>query len=158
MFSKFSILSPSWLWVAMPALLLAVVGFTLVASRGSVLKVRTVPAWRSATGGVAGEDRYTAFGYANPTRRILGSVLLTHAELQEIETAAEFDPNEEGAALAYRSDVVELVEMVIYRPLLRPLQALVRGMKRLQSGRLDAYIAYMLVALIGVLAVVAAVS
>jgi hypothetical protein len=54
----------------------------------------------------------------------------------------------------YTTDVVELVETFLYRPLLRPLTRLVRTAKRLQSGRLDAYIAYMLIALLALLAIV----
>ena len=52
--------------------------------------------------------------------------------------------------------MVELVEEYLYRPLARPMLALVRTVKKLQSGRLDAYLAYMLVALIAILAVVTA--
>src|SRR5262245_45186498 len=42
------------------------------------------------------------------------------------------------------------------RPLARPMMALVRTATRLQSGRLDADLAYMPIALIAILAVVAA--
>ena len=154
-YPEFSVLSPPWLWVTMPLLLLAVAGFVAAVARPAMTRVRLVPPWRSATGGVAGEDRYTAFGYANPTRRVLASVLLTRSELHEVEadTGAE-----EGPGLRYRSDVVELVGAYLYRPLRRPLQALVQAAKRLQSGRLDAYLAYMLIALIGALAVAAVVA
>ena len=58
--------------------------------------------------------------------------------------------------LGYVSDVMELVEEYLYRPLLRPVRWLVRQVKRLQSGRLDAYLAYMLITLVAVIAVVAA--
>jgi hypothetical protein len=60
--------------------------------------------------------------------------------------------------LGYVSDVVELVEDYLYRPLARPVLSLVREAKRLQSGRLDAYLGYMLIALVAVIAVVAALS
>ena len=43
--------------------------FTWAVSGRRLLRVRRVPAWRSATVGVEGADSYTAFGYANPTRR-----------------------------------------------------------------------------------------
>ena len=54
----------------------------------------------------------------------------------------------------YSSDVIEVVEQYLYRPFRRPFRLLVRAAQRLQSGRLDAYLAYMLIALIAVLAVV----
>lgn len=152
-FADFSILSPSWLWIAMPALLAAVALFTLLVSGTRPLRVRRVPAWRSATAGVEGADRYTAFGYANPTRRVLANVLLTRTELRRLER-----PAEGRADLGYRSDVVEAVEEYVYRPLVRPVRAVVGGLKRLQSGRLDAYVAYMLLALVAVLAVVTALA
>lgn len=158
-FAGFSILSPSWLWIVMPALLAGVVLLTLLAARSRMFRVRRVPAWRSATAGVEGADQYTAFGYANPTRRVLAGVLLTRAELHRIEEPADTG-GEPGAPrpphLGYTSDVVELVEEYLYRPLARPMMALVRTAKRLQSGRLDAYLAYMLIALIAILAVVTA--
>ena len=56
MFGAFSILSPSWLWVVMPLLALAVLAFAWLASRARLTRVRRVPAWRSATAGVEGAD------------------------------------------------------------------------------------------------------
>ncbi|MEU9244440.1 proton-conducting transporter membrane subunit [Streptomyces sp. NPDC048385] len=164
-YGDFSILAPSWLWVTMPVLLAAVIAVLLLgASRGGALRVRRVPAWRSASGGVHGDDQYTPFGYANPTRRILGAVLLTRTRTAPLtaHTAPGHGPSPgtgvrptvTGAVLGYSSDVVEVVEAYVYRPLVRPLRALVSGIKRLQSGRLDAYLAYMLIALVAVLALV----
>ena len=158
-FHGFSVLSPTWLWIVMPALFAAVVAVTLLAARSRMLRIRRVPAWRSATAGVEGADQYTAFGFANPTRRVLAGVLLTRAELHRLEVPADTG-GEPGAPfvphLGYTSDVVELVEEFVYRPAARPLLAVVRAVKRLQSGRLDAYLAYMLIALIAVLALVTA--
>ena len=54
------------------------------------------------------------------------------------------------------TDVVELVETFLYRPLLRPLRWLVASAKRLQSGRLDAYVSYLLITLLALIAVVVA--
>jgi formate hydrogenlyase subunit 3/multisubunit Na+/H+ antiporter MnhD subunit len=79
-FAGFSILSPSWLWIEVPLMLAVVALLTWAASRGRMLRVRRVPVWRSATIGVEGPSSYTAFGYANPTRRILVSVLHTRTE------------------------------------------------------------------------------
>src|SRR6202041_3870454 len=78
-FAGFSILSPSWLWLEMPVMLLVVVLLAWAVSGRRLLRVRRVPAWRSATMGVDGLDSYTAFGYANPTRRVLAGVLPTPA-------------------------------------------------------------------------------
>jgi hydrogenase-4 component B len=151
-FAGFSILSPSWLWVVMPALLTAVAVFAWVASGRRMFRVRRVPPWRSATAGVSGRDSYTAFGFANPTRRVLAAVLHTRAVVTRFEAAPDAAPEHVG----FSSDVIEVTEQYLYRPFRQPFRRLVRLVQRLQSGRLDSYLAYMLIALIGVLAVVAA--
>jgi formate hydrogenlyase subunit 3/multisubunit Na+/H+ antiporter MnhD subunit len=159
-FSGFSILSPSWLWVVMPLLALAVLALTRLAGGTRMTRVRRVPPWRSATAGVEGADCYTATGFANPTRRVLATVLHTQSELRPLSPAAGTGgPRQRhGPRLGYTSDVIEVVEAYLYRPMLRPVLALVRAAKRLQSGRLDAYLAYMLIALVALLALVTALA
>jgi hydrogenase-4 component B len=189
-FAGFSILSPSWLWIAMPAMLALVLLLTFALSGRRTLRVRRVPAWRSATLGVEGESSYTAFGYANPTRRVLASVLHTQVEVASVIPAA-FPALAAGPAtgngpgdgvtsvdgggvqarradgvtpdgavphLTYDSDVVEVVESWLYRPTARAFNAVVATAKRLQSGRLDAYLLYMLVVLVAVVTVVIALA
>ncbi|MGH3158333.1 MAG: hypothetical protein ACRDNF_17410, partial [Streptosporangiaceae bacterium] len=139
--------------------LVALLTFALSGRR--MIRVRRVPAWRSATIGVDGADSYTPFGYANPTRRVLGSVLHTWSAVQELapaddDTAA--DGEDAGAHLRYASDVVEVVERWLYQPMALLFAAVVATAKRLQSGRLDAYLLYMLIALVAVIAVVTALA
>ena len=170
-FAGFSILSPSWMWVELPVMLVLTGLLALAASGRRLLRVRRVPAWRSATIGVEGTGSYTAFGYANPTRRVLAGVLHTRAETRQVMMAGSIgddgsgapdraDPGREGAGahLEYASDVMEVVETYLYRPALRFFSAIVTAAKRLQSGRLDAYLLYMLIALIAVIAVVTAIA
>ena len=179
-FAGFSILSPSWLWLVMPALFALVIVGAWALSGRRLLRVRRVQPWLSATAGVSGRDSYTAFGFANPTRRVLAAALHTQAELREIGgvqqpvseadalagegAEAVLEPGRPdgvatpGAHIWYRSDVIEVVEQYLYRPLQRPFLRLVRLAKRLQNGRLDAYLAYMLIALIALLALVTAVQ
>jgi hydrogenase-4 component B len=159
-FAGFSILSPSWLWLEIPVMLLAVALFTWVVSGGRMLRVRRVPTWRSATIGVEGSGSYTAFGYANPARRVLASVLHTRADVRPV--AAEDNGNGSEAPgqlhLEYSSDVIEVVGTYLYQPGRRLFDVAVRTAKRLQSGRLDAYLLYMLIALIAIIAVVTALA
>ena len=143
--------------------------------------MRRVQPWRSATAGVSGRDSYTAFGFANPTRRVLAAVLHTKAEVRDIG-GGQHQPVSEAEALAGDVDAEVLPETG--RPDEVATRARTSGTapmssrwsrstctarcgarscawsgwrKRLQSGRLDAYLAYMLIALIAVLAVVTAV-
>jgi formate hydrogenlyase subunit 3/multisubunit Na+/H+ antiporter MnhD subunit len=159
-FAGFSILSPSWLCIEIPAMLVLVVALTFALSGWRPLRVRRVPAWRSATIGVDGADSYTPFGYANPTRRVLASVLHTRAGVEEVAPrrggAAEGHEDESVPHLRFASDVVEVVESWLYRPAARMFGAVVRVAQRLQSGRLDAYLLYMLIALVAMVAVVTA--
>jgi hydrogenase-4 component B len=150
----FSILSPSLLVVALPVGALAVGAGALLASRGRLAKVRRVEAWRSATPGVAGTDRYTSFGYANPARHVLANLLGARREVVPVEDVTESGWTDR-AHLEARSSVVEPVEAYLYRPARAALLALARLARRLQSGRLEAYVAYMLAALIVVLVVAA---
>lgn len=162
-YPDFSILSPSWLIIAMPVLGLCTLVLAVVFARRRFWAVRQVPAWRSATGGVAGENQYTPFGFANPTRKVLANVLLTRSELRTVEQESggqidEVHRDAAGAHLGYTVDVVEVVERFLYRPLLQPFYAVVRAAKRLQNGKLEAYVGYMLIAFIAVLAVVTALA
>jgi hydrogenase-4 component B len=147
----------------MPALLVLVAVGALFLSGRRLLNVRRVPAWRSATGGVEGGNQHTPFGFANPTRKVLATVLTTKSELVAVERETggrlhDLHRDVDVAELRYTSDVMEIVERLIYRPLARPLAAAVRAAKRLQSGRLGGYVAYMLIALVAALALVLVVT
>ncbi|MGO9197530.1 MAG: proton-conducting transporter membrane subunit [Acidimicrobiales bacterium] len=157
-FQSFSILSPSWLFVVMPTAFIAVGLMAAVLSRGRLFRVRRVPAWKSATAGVAGPDRYSAFGYANSIRHVLGNVLGAEHSSGAIEPGLDgghADSAGEEPHVEVRSAVVEPLETYVYSPARALFLRLAGVAKRLQSGRLDAYMAYMLVALLAVLAVVA---
>jgi len=157
-FAGFSILSPSWLWIEIPVMLSLVLLLTFALSGRRLLRVRRVPAWRSATIGVDGADSYTPFGYANPTRRVLASVLHTRTGVEEITPrrggGADGYDGDRVPHLRYSSDVVEVVESWLYRPAARSFVAVVAVAKRLQNGRLDAYLLYMLIALVAIIATV----
>ena len=172
-FAGFSILSPSWLWVELPVMLALVTLLVFGLSGRRLLRVRRVPAWRSATIGVDGPDSYRPFGYANPTRRVLASVLHTRAGISDLDPAGDAVANgavandavangavANGADQAphkqYASDVIEVVETYLYRPAARLFTAVAAAARRMQSGRLDAYLLYMLIALVAVIAVVTA--
>ncbi|QDZ16723.1 NADH/ubiquinone/plastoquinone (complex I) [Humibacter ginsenosidimutans] len=158
-YSGFSALSPSWLWITIPAYVLLIGILTLAMSGTRFLRVRRVSPWRSASPGVAGGRGYTSFAFANPMRKVLAAILMTKGELrrEEIATGGETGGEQRGPAgvrLGYTVDVVDVVERYLYRPLIPLGMRIVRLAQRLQSGRLDAYIAYMLIALLVILAVV----
>ncbi len=79
-FHGFSILSPSWLWVAMPVAFAGVILGAVALSRGRYLRLRRVPSWHSAGPGVAGPASYSPFAFVNPLRHVLGGVLGTRLD------------------------------------------------------------------------------
>jgi hydrogenase-4 component B len=155
-FHGFSILSPSWLWVVMPIAFGSVFVGALVLSRGRYLRVRRVPAWHSATSGVRGPVAYSAFGFANPLRHVLGNVLGTRRAVYLTDPDGQGGLSQEGIYVESRTTVVEPVETYLYRPVRLAVLQVARVAKRLQSGRLNAYVAYMLLALLAALALTAA--
>lgn len=153
-FADFSILSPSWLFIVMPLGLVAVGLGAMLLSNGRLLRIRRVPAWRSASAGVAGPDRYSAFGYANVLRHVLSNILGLQRSAVMVDDPES--PPTDHAHVEVRSSVVDPVETYLYRPMRWLWLWMSRLARRLQSGRLDAYVAYMLVTLIVLLAIVAA--
>jgi hypothetical protein len=159
----FSALSPSWLWIEIPAMVVVVGVVGVLLSGRRMFRVRRVPGWGSASPGVERGVGYTSSGYANPMRKVLTNLLATRAELrrEEVRTGGRIGAEEQGVAgvrLGYAVDVVEVVEHYLYRPASALVLAVARVAKRLQSGRLDAYMSYMLIALVAVLALVTAVA
>jgi hydrogenase-4 component B len=156
-FAEFSALSPTWLWIVLPAMGAVIVAFATAFAGRNPFRARAVTPWSSASPGVDRGVGYTSSAYANPVRNVLATVLLTRSALLE----AEDEPNNHDVAsrlYTYRIDVVDLVERYLYQPLIRGVLFASRSARKLQSGRLDAYMAYMLIAVLAVLAVVIATS
>jgi hydrogenase-4 component B len=154
-FAEFSALSPTWLWIVLPAMAVIIVLFTALFAGRNPFRARRVAPWSSASPGVDRGVGYTSFAYANPVRNVLATMLLTRSEL--VNTSDK--PGGRAVAplgLTYRVGVVDLVERYFYRPLIGGVLSISRLARRLQSGRLDAYLAYMLIAVLAVLAVVIA--
>jgi hydrogenase-4 component B len=156
-FADFSALSPTWLWIVLPLMALVIAGFATLFAGRNPFHARPVTPWSSASPGVDRGVGYTSFAYANPVRTVLSNVLLTTSELVDTSTQPSGERAVSGV-LTYRVDVVDIVERYFYRPLIIALMAVSRAARRLQSGRLDAYMTYMLIAVLAVLAVVIATS
>jgi hydrogenase-4 component B len=160
-YTEFSSLSPTWLWLVIPSYAVLLVLFVSLVSGGRLWHVRRVVG-------------YTSFGYANPMRKVLANLLLTQHQLQKVASAERTTavtltgaggPGKDESSTApvepglnYEVDVVEVVERYFYRPAYALLRGAARVVTRAQSGRLDAYMAYMLFALICVVALVAALA
>lgn len=156
-FADFSALSPTWLWIVLPAMVTIIIAVTGMFSGRNPFRARAVAPWSSASPGVDRGVGYTSFAFANPVRNILSALLLTRTALIKTD-APEVDRGALRLLYTYRVEVVDVVERYFYQPLARGLLFASRSAKLLQSGRLDAYMAYMLIAVLAVLAVVIATS
>jgi hypothetical protein len=74
---------------------------------------------------------------------------------EEQPTAKRPTESQHHAHVVFKASVAEPLEAYLYRPAIAGYLSVVRAAKRLQSGRLEAYVGYMLIALIAVLIVAA---
>lgn len=160
-FSNFSALSPTWLWIVIPSYAALTIVMAVLFSGRRFWRVRRTPAWTSGSEGAPGRTGYTSYGFANPIRKVLAALLMTRHELRELSPDTDPSATRPAAAsarLGYVVDVTDVVQRYLYRPLLPTVRAVVTAARRLQSGRLDAYMAYMLIALLAVIVVVTALA
>ena len=139
-FVGFSVLDPTWLCVVLPvyALIAAAVAFGADRRR----TVRRAPVWVTGSGADLAAVQYRPSAYSNPMRMILRGPLGYSSRL-----VAVVDRN---AVTRYVLDtrVVLAVDRYLYRPA-EMLALRIAGLVRAtQSGRLSAYLLYMLVALL----------
>ena len=149
-FPKFSVLAPTWLSIVLPtyALLTALLVRALLRPH-----VRRAPVWLSGTAPPIAAVQYTPAAYSNPLRVVLRG-------LYGLQRQLIADPDArtpEAATLRLETRVVPPFEQFLYGPLATGALRLSTFARRLQSGRLGAYLLYMLLVLIVVLALVPAV-
>jgi hydrogenase-4 component B len=149
-FAKFSVLAPTWLSIVIPsyALLTALIVRALLRPR-----VRRAPVWLSGSAPPIAAVQYTPAAYSNPLRVVLRG-------LYGLRRRLIADPDartREAATLRLETRVVPAFEQFLYGPVGAGALRLSALARRLQSGRLGAYLLYMLVVLVVVLALIPAV-
>jgi hypothetical protein len=95
--------------------------------------------------------RWTSAGFTKPLRLVLEALLRPGREIAVIRKGSVVQ------SISYRGHVPHLIEERLYRPAARTSLVLAAHGRRLQSGRLGAYIAY-LIALVLVLLLAARVG
>ncbi len=130
-----------WLLVGLAAL--TVLLWRLRGSRRSA----PVPAWvcgQPVEPGLA----WTSAGFTKPLRLVLESVLRPRREVEVVRAGGVLQ------AVSYRGEVPHLFDTALYRPLQRWSLAAARQARRIQSGSVRAYAAYLLGLLLAVLVLV----
>jgi hydrogenase-4 component B len=146
-YRNFSVLAPTWL-----ALGLVAFAATAALAVRLVLRphVRRAPVWLSGTAVDLDAVQYTPDGYVNPIRVVLASAYGYRRELEP--------PAAGTHARTLRTRIVPAFEERFYRPLARSGLRLSAQARRLQSGRLGAYLLYILLVFVAALALIPALS
>jgi formate hydrogenlyase subunit 3/multisubunit Na+/H+ antiporter MnhD subunit len=146
-FTNFSVLAPTWLSIVLPAyalLALIVVG----ATRGRLARrapLRRAPVWVTGSAAELAAVQYRPSAYSNPMRVILRAPLGYRSRVLT-------DPYSSRITLDTR--VVLAVDRFLYAPAAAIALAISARVRAFQSGRLSAYLLYILVALILALSLV----
>jgi hypothetical protein len=145
----FATMSPLWLAVALAALLVSIP----IALR--VLKANTArrdyETWGCGRALQTARFEYTATSFADPFKRVF-SVLYRPVK----ELAIEFHPESRFfvRTMSYSNEARSIFDDAIYRPLNRALRWVAERARLLQSGNVNVYLLYILVALVVLLVIV----
>jgi hydrogenase-4 component B len=108
-------------------------------------KVRSGDSWGCGRIGQTPRMEYTATAFAEPLRRVFAELYRPTKEL-----TIDFHPESKYfvQSIAYRSEIRSWFEEFIYDPVVYATQWLSRHLRRLQSGSLHGYVAYLFVVLV----------
>ena len=149
-FKEFSVLAPTWLSIVLPAYALLAI-LTVRATRATSVRaspIRRAPVWVTGSGAELPAVQYRPSAYSNPMRVILRGPLGYRTQLTETRS------RNETTRLTLNTSVVFWVSRYLYAPLAALALRIAEYVRTLQSGRLSAYLLYMLIALIAALALV----
>lgn len=144
----FSVLAPTWLAIALPGFALASFALVRATLRPSS---REAPPWTSGSAVTVSAVQYTPASYSNPIRVVLRGL---YGFTRRLDAA----PSRSGlpASLTLETRIVPAFEHYLYSPLTAVALRLSSRVRRLQGGSLSLYLAYMLIVLIVVLALIPA--
>jgi len=143
-FADFSVLAPTWLCLVLPAY--AVLAFAVARRASHRQGIRRAPVWVTGSGAELAAAQYRPSAYSNPMRVILRGPLGYRSRL--------VPGREPGAPLTLDTRVVLAVDRYLYQPATALALAIAARVRALQSGRLSAYLLYMLLALVIALSLV----
>jgi hydrogenase-4 component B len=138
--------SPLVIALALIGLALVPLGLWLVLGRrnGARSKSVTGPTWDCGLPGLTAANEYTATAFSKPLRMIFSALFRPKREIQ-----AEFDVSRYyPKAIHFESEIQPTFETHIYAPLQKGILALAERMRRIQTGSIHAYLAYIFVTLI----------
>jgi hydrogenase-4 component B len=127
-------------------LLLVVAGLALlsiIVLRGN-RKSRIVPTWACGLEGLSPRMQYTATGFSKPIRMIFSSVFRPSREIYVSEPISSyFKPT-----IRVDLKTEAIFDTRVYQPLLDKFLSMIRVIRKLQTGYIQSYLAYIFVTLI----------
>ncbi len=145
-FKGFAVLDPTWLSLVLP--LYAVLAALIALGGDRRRRVRRAPVWVTGSGARLPAVQYRASAYSNPMRVILRGPLGFRTR---VRTAGE---DEAVEPYVRETRVVFAVDRFLYRPATNLALRVAARVRATQSGRLSAYLLYMLVALLAALSLI----
>jgi formate hydrogenlyase subunit 3/multisubunit Na+/H+ antiporter MnhD subunit len=149
-FKEFSVLAPTWLSIVLPAYALLAI-LIVRATRGRSVRlspVRRAPVWVTGSGAELSAVQYRPSAYSNPMRVILRGPLGYRTHLTA--TGGQDEPSR----FMLDTRIVLAVDRFLYAPVTALALRVAERVRAFQSGRLSAYLLYMLIALIAALSLV----
>jgi hypothetical protein len=140
----------TWLAIVLPAYAVLTAAVVRILLRPPV---RRAPVWVSGTMLAPPSVQYTPAAYSNPIRVVLRGSYGFRRRL----IAAERAGSRTSEPLTLESGIVPAFEQYLYDPATRAALRFSEQARRLQSGRLGAYLLYMLILLLVILALIPAV-
>ncbi len=147
--TDFSAVSPTYLAACLVAML-AVPLLILRLGRPRGVS-RRVPVWDGGMVAFRPRMQYTATTYANPVRVTFSGLYRPDVHVER----ASDDPAGRSGPVHYRTQVMPLFERYLYRPVLAAVDWLGRLVRPIQSGDVNLYLLYVLVAVLVALFVAA---
>lgn len=148
-YQGFSVLAPTWLALVLPAYALAAACGVWIVARPHV---RRAPVWICGSDAPAAAYQYTPAAYSNPIRVVLRGLYGFRRRL--VANGAD----QATSTLALETQVVPVFERCLYQPVTHGVLWLSTVARRFQSGRLSTYLLYILIVLLGVLALIPALN
>jgi formate hydrogenlyase subunit 3/multisubunit Na+/H+ antiporter MnhD subunit len=147
------VLAPAALAAGLAVAVLAVIGLRRLA-QGRYrrrLTVRLTEAWGCGRALQTARMQYTATSFAEPLQQVFDDVLRPDRDLDVSHLTESTYYTEK---IAYRTSIGDVIEHDLYRPAIGAVYGWGRWTRRLQNGSVHRYLAYGLVALVVILAVI----
>jgi hydrogenase-4 component B len=132
--------------VLIALLLIAVSGLVMLCIlvlRGN-RKTRVVPTWACGLEALSPRMQYTATGFSKPIRMIFSSVFRPSREIDVSEPMSSYFKTTIKVDLKTEA----IFDTQVYQPLLNSFLAMIRVLRRIQTGHIQSYLAYIFVTLI----------